>query len=350
MFTTTHRHHTADARDLTRLANASVQLVVTSPPYPMVQMWDDAFAALSPAAQEHREAGRGWDAFAAMHAALDAVWAECVRVLQPGGFACVNVGDATRSVGGDFALYPNHVRISTALQRLGMTPLPDILWRKPTNAPNKFMGSGMLPAGAYVTYEHEYVLVFRKGGKRRFSAVDKVRRARSAFFWEERNVWFSDLWADLPGTRQRLKKGSPRQRSGAFPLALPYRLIQMYSLQEDTVLDPFVGTGTTAAAALASGRSSVGVERLPGLAEEVEGALQDAVHQGAALATRRLADHAAFAQRRLDAGKPCKHASSVYGFPVMTRQERSLALTRPVALAALTPGAWEVEHALAQPA
>ena len=330
MICTTHALHTGDARDLSFLEDGTVQLVVTSPPYPLVQMWDAAFAGLCPDTPGQLAAGDGWGAFEAMHQALDAVWAECARVLQPGGFACINVGDATRTLAGDFALYPNHARISTALQRLGLTPLPDILWRKPTNAPNKFMGSGMLPAGAYVTYEHEYILVFRKGGKRRFSAADKARRARSAFFWEERNRWFSDLWADLPGTRQRLKKDSPRARSGAFPLALPHRLIQMYSLQEDLVLDPFLGTGTTAAAALCSGRSSVGVERLAALAPTVDATLQAAVPEGQRLAATRLADHRAFADARARANQPCKHTSAVYGFPVMTRQEVQLSLTQPV--------------------
>ena len=330
VFTTTHRLHLGDARELTGVPSGSVQLIVTSPPYPMIQMWDAAFAAMAPASAAHLDAGEGMAAFEAMHHALDAVWAACARVLQTGGFLCVNIGDATRTVGGAFALYPNHARISGALRGLGLTPLPDVLWRKPTNAPNKFMGSGMLPAGAYVTYEHEYVLIFRKGGKRAFSAEDKARRARSAFFWEERNLWFSDLWSDLPGTRQRLKKGSPRARSGAFPLELPYRLIQMYSLQGDTVLDPFVGTGTTQAAALASGRSSIGVERLPELAAEVARGLDDAVGEGQRRTAQRLRDHQAFVAAREAAGKPCKHRSVPYGFGVVTRQEVALQLLAPI--------------------
>ena len=76
---------------------------------------------------------------------------------------------------------------------LGFTALPCILWRKQTNAPNKLMGSGMLPAGAYVTLEYEYVLILRKGPKREFSRdEDKKRRLESVIFWEERNIWFSD--------------------------------------------------------------------------------------------------------------------------------------------------------------
>jgi len=245
---TTHTLHIGDARTMSALGDASVHLIVTSPPYPMIAMWDDAFRALVPGVGALLDADRGFDAFEAMHTALDAVWAECSRVLVPGGFLCINIGDATRTIGGAFCLYPNQARIVAAGLRLGMTPLPDILWRKPTNAPNKFMGSGMLPAGAYVTYEHEYVLVFRKGGKREFSTAEKAKRAASAFFWEERNVWFSDLWTDLRGTTQRLAKDGPRERSAAFPFELPYRLVNMYAMQGDVVLDPFAGTGTTMAA------------------------------------------------------------------------------------------------------
>lgn len=216
---TTHTLHLGDARDLAKVASASVHLVVTSPPYPMIAMWDEAFGALDPRVGALLAAGEGMAAFEVMHAVLDSVWSECLRALVPGGLLCVNIGDATRSLGGEFCLYPNHVRISTALSRLGATPLPDILWRKPSNAPNKFMGSGMLPAGAYVTYEHEYVLVFRKGA----SAPSRPalrRRQASAYFWEERNVWFSDLWADLRGARQAMGAEASRQRSGAFPFEL----------------------------------------------------------------------------------------------------------------------------------
>jgi DNA modification methylase len=330
---TTHTLHIGDARAMSAVTDSSVHLVVTSPPYPMIEMWDTTFAALVPAAGELLAAGRAWDAFEAQHTALDVVWAECQRVLAPGGFVCVNIGDATRSLGGEFALYPNHARIVTAFIRLGMTPLPDILWRKPTNAPNKFMGSGMLPAGAYVTYEHEYVLIFRKGGKRSFSAEEKQRRVASAMFWEERNAWYSDLWTDLRGTGQRLHDDTLRTRSAAFPFELPYRLINMYALQGDVVLDPFAGTGTTLAAALACGRNSVGYEHDAAFDPVVDASLHAAVEHGRKRATERIAAHRAFVEARSAAGKVLKHTSSVYGFPVTTSQERDLALQVPVSVA-----------------
>ena len=186
--------------------------------------------------------------------------------------------------------------------------LPDILWRKPTNAPNKFLGSGMLPAGAYVTYEHEYILIVRKGGPRKFSPADKARRRRSAFFWEERNVWFSDVWLDLVGTRQLLGNAGlddpdARARSAAYPFELACRLIQMHSLIGDTVLDPFLGTGTTTAAAIASGRSSIGFELEHSLEQPISDAIETAVPLGREYAQRRLDAHLDFVQSREAAGR-----------------------------------------------
>lgn len=312
-----------DARDLAPVAAESVDLVVTSPPYPLVEMWDSTFARLSPDAAAALARGDGEAAFEACHRELDRAWAECARALRPGGFVCVNVGDATRTLGGRFRLYPNHARVLAAMGRLGLTTLPDILWRKPTNAPTKFMGSGMLPAGAYVTYEHEYILVFRKGEPRAFeTSAEKMRRRRSAFFWEERNVWFSDVWTDLPGARQLLGE----TRSGAFPFELAYRLVNMFSVAGDTVLDPFLGTGTTLAAAAAAGRNGIGVEIDRGLAGAIEAAIRAGPALGHERAAARLEAHRAFVTRRLAAGAPLRHWNEPHRTPVMTAQERDLVL------------------------
>jgi DNA modification methylase len=176
---TVHEIHVGDARDMD-VADGSVDLVVTSPPYPMIELWDDLFVDLAPAAGEALGAGDGSAAFEAMHGVLDSVWAECARVLAPGGIACINVGDATRTVDGGFQVYPNHARVIEAFEALGFETLPDVLWRKPGNSAAKFMGSGTLPPNAYVTLEHEYVLVFRKGSKRSFEPGER-RRYESAF-------------------------------------------------------------------------------------------------------------------------------------------------------------------------
>lgn len=151
----------------------SVDLIVTSPPYPMIEMWDEIFSDLNPLISEALNKLAGMQAYALMHQELDSVWDEVYRVLKEGRFVCINIGDATRTINGDFQLYTNHSRINNYLQQLGFSSLPAILWRKQANAPNKFMGSGMLPAGAYVTLEHEYILIARKGSKREFNKADE---------------------------------------------------------------------------------------------------------------------------------------------------------------------------------
>ena len=270
---------------------------------------------------------KGSEAFELMHLELDKVWNEVNRVVKKGGFVCVNIGDATRTLGENFNLFANHARIISHFVRMGFTNLPEIIWRKPTNSPNKFMGSGMLPAGAYVTLEHEFILIFRKGGKRIFkSDVEKLKRQQSAFFWEERNVWFSDLWT-LTGTNQKLNNKNSRERSAAYPFDLAYRLINMYSVKGDVVLDPFLGTGTTSLAALASGRNSVGYEVDEHLSETIfETLSSEKINLLNNLIKERLNNHLDFVQKRLITKEDFdfKHFNENYKFPVMTSQEVQL--------------------------
>ncbi|MCR4317796.1 MAG: site-specific DNA-methyltransferase [Planctomycetes bacterium] len=325
-----------DSRDMPEIADESVQLVVTSPPYPMIEMWDETFAKMNP----EIDAQDGPEAWRLMHEELDKVWMEVYRVLAPGCFACVNIGDATRSVSGEFALYPNHARIVQSMLELGFTMLPDVIWRKPTNAPNKFMGSGMLPAGAYVTFEHEYILVFRKGAMRKFDDAGKQRRRESAYFWEERNLWFSDVWTDLIGARQGMDSEA-RKRSAAFPFELPWRLINMFSLYEDTVLDPFLGLGTTTLAAMTSARNSIGVEIDESLRDGIDAALAAVTFVSQSRARKRIEDHLGFVRARCDSGKPLKYVNRPHGFEVITRQEMDLRLVEAVSLSQDQRGGYE---------
>jgi DNA modification methylase len=343
---TDHRINFSSAAHMADIADESIGLVVTSPPYPMIEMWDECFCDQDPRIAKLLTQGDGPAAWERMHRCLDPVWQELHRVLIPGGFACINIGDATRTVAEHFQLYANHSRILTAALAAGFTSLPLILWRKQTNAPNKFMGSGMLPAGAYVTLEHEYILVLRKGGKRVFNAAaGKALRRRSAIFWEERNQWFSDVWFDIKGSRQALVDPRLRARSGAFPLELALRLILMYSVQGDIVLDPFLGTGTTMLAAMISGRSSVGYE----IESDLEVLMMSDPAAACRLARdhidRRLSDHRAFVATRQAAGKPIKHTNKPYGFPVITRQEADLYLPCPAHIAPAGPHGWQVTYA-----
>ena len=320
-FATTHEIICGDSRSMDALKDESINLVVTSPPYPMISMWDELFAQLNPEIATCIEID-GQKTFEMMHKELDKTWSELKRVVKPGGIVCINIGDATRKIGDMFAIYPNHSRITAEMMRLGFEPLPELIWHKQTNAPNKFMGSGMLPGGAYVTLEHEYILIFRKSGKRDFKGSDKLLRQDSAYFWEERNEWFSDIW-DFKGEKQRIKSEA-RERSAAFPCELPKRLILMYSLLGDTVLDPFLGTGTTTKAAMIFGRNSIGYEISPEMIvsskEDIIATVMD--YPDANLS--RLKKHCKFIEDRIAAGKEVKHTNVNYEIPVMTAQEENI--------------------------
>jgi DNA modification methylase len=316
---TIHRVTVGDARELS-LEDESIDLVVTSPPYPMIDLWDDLFADLDPTIADALDRGDGDAAFESMHAVLDDVWDEIDRVLAPGGIACVNIGDATRSVDERFRVYPNHVRVTEAFEDRGFDPLPDILWRKPSNSAAKFMGSGMIPPNAYVTLEHEHILLFRKGARRSFEPGSD-RRYESAFFWEERNRWFTDVWTEVQGRFQDLDGDDLRDRSAAYPFESPYRLINMYSVYGDTVLDPFWGTGTTTLAAMVAGRNSVGVELDDELADQFAKESADIGAMSEEVIAKRVADHEAFVAEH-DGG--LGYDSTHYDFPVKTAQEQDI--------------------------
>lgn len=321
---TQHQFVFGDARSFDTVERC--ELVVTSPPYPMIAMWDSVFASMNPAIADALDAGAGERAFELMHSILDTVWENLAEVVVPGGIVCLNIGDATRTVDGVFRSYQNHARIITGMQRAGFETLPDILWRKPTNSAAKFMGSGMLPPNAYVTLEHEYVLVFRKGPTRRTFAPKDPNRYQAAYFWEERNSWFSDLWNDVRGVNQDVEMADSRDRTAAFPLEIPYRLISMFSIYGDTILDPFAGTGTTALAAMMTGRNSVSVE----IDQTLESLIKQRVEQAPALAAQwnreRLAAHEAFVSNRREHGDSLPYTAEEYDMPVRTAQEERIRL------------------------
>jgi DNA modification methylase len=322
-----HRIYFENAKSMAQVRSDSVDLVVTSPPYPMIQMWDDMFAGQNRQIGDALAAEKKHLAYDLMHRELDQVWKELYRVLKNGAIACINIGDAARTINKDFMLYSNHSRILSYLLEIGFSALPLILWRKQTNAPNKFMGSGMLPAGAYVTLEHEYILILRKGSKRIFegTAAKKLRR-ESAIFWEERNSWYSDVWMDLKGTTQKLQTNNRRSRSAAFPFEIPYRLINMFSVKTDTVLDPFLGTGTTVRAAAASGRNSIGFEMEDSFRNKIFSGRDDLVE----FSNRRICDridrHVDFVRHRCETKGGFKYKNIHYNFPVVTQQEKEMLL------------------------
>ncbi len=243
------------AEDMMELDSDSVQLVATSPPYPMIEMWDELFEKVLHL--PHGAFPKQGKVFGMCHDFLNRVWSQCYRVLDDGGILCINIGDATRTLAGSFQCYLNHSKVAGQCESLGFQSLVPILWKKPTNKPNAFLGSGFFPPNAYVTLDCEYILIFRKGPKRVAKAHDPLRYA-SQYSKMERDVWFSQIW-DFRGEPQSHADTAP------FPDELPYRLIRMFSCLGDTVLDPFLGTGTTLEVARALGRKGIGFEVNPAL-------------------------------------------------------------------------------------
>jgi modification methylase len=342
------KHHVIfnNSNDLEHIPAESVDLIVTSPPYPMIEMWDSVLGAQNPAISEAFKKNRGPDAFELMHKLLDCVWSESYRVLKKGGIACINIGDATRTINENFTLYQNHTRIMTRLLKLGFQSLPAILWRKQTNAPNKFMGSGMMPPGAYVTLEHEYILIVRKGGKREFiSDQAKFQRRESAYFWEERNIWFSDVWMDLKGASQNIFDDTARKRSGAYPFELAYRLVNMFSIKEDVVMDPFFGLGTTMYAAMAAGRHSVGIEIDESLKRSINSRIDTLVPYSNQHIRSRIEKHLQFVEEYYKKKGGFRYLNKHYRFPVVTRQEMDLLLNPVQSVRIIDSKNFEVSYA-----
>ncbi len=342
---TRHKLIISDSGMLTEISPGSIGLIVTSPPYPMIEMWDEVFIRQNK--QIRKALTEAPDhAFRLMHGLLDKTWESCTECLKPGGIICINVGDATRTISNQFRLFPNHARIIDKMMSLGFSSLPGIIWRKTTNAPNKFMGSGMLAPGAYVTLEHEHILIFRKGNKREFNTSEaRKNRNESAYFWEERNKWFSDLW-ELKGTTQILNETGIRKRSAAFPFEVPCRLINMFSVKEDHVLDPFAGTGTTSVAAVASGRNSIGIDIDNGFCSVFNNNIRNCKERVNRMITARLKDHEKFVRERIASKgrKSLKHTNRNYGFPVMTRQEADLTFERIDSINEISNNEFEVQY------
>lgn len=322
---TSHYIYFNPAQSMQNLHECSVDLIVTSPPYPMIEMWDNIMGKQNPAIHSALNSNKPRLAFELMHQELDKIWNECWRVLKEGGFMCINIGDATRSVNGEFALYNNNTRIISSCEKLGFVNLPNILWKKTTNTPNKFMGSGMLPCGAYVTLEHEWILIFRKGGKRNYkSAIEKENRRDSSFFWEERNIWFSDIW-EVNGVKQNIDNSTSRKRNASYPLEIPYRLINMYSQKNDIVLDPFIGLGTTTIASILSERNSIGFEidvLLKPLIKDILCKIN--ITKANTFIENRFNKHLLFVEERLKQGKDIKYYNKHLNCKVMTKQETDL--------------------------
>jgi DNA modification methylase len=249
---TKHRVVLGDAREMRELSlPESIHLVVTSPPYWTLKEYDGGAGG--------DQLGHVQD-YERFHDELDRVWRRCWDLLVPGGRLCVVVGDVClprRKVGRHLVM-PLHADISIRCREIGFDYLTPILWYKIANAVTEVVGNGAPFLGkpyepnGIVKNDVEYILQFRKPGAYRSPTPEQ--RTLSVLDKEDHARWFRAIWTDVPGsTRER---GHP----APYPVALAYRLIRMFSFVGDTVLDPFLGTGTTTEAALRAYRSSIGYE------------------------------------------------------------------------------------------
>jgi len=244
-------HHTlvlGDARSLEWIADASIHLAVTSPPYWTLKKYNDQPAQLGDVAD-----------YECFLDEIDRVWRHVYRSLVPGGRLVVVVGDvclSRRRNKGRHQVIPLHADISVRSRRIGFDYLTPIYWQKIANASyevkngSSFLGKPFEP-NAVIKNDTEYILMLRKPGGYRKPTEEQRRLSRLSK--EEHGRWFRSIWTDVPGA-------STRDHPAPFPLELGYRLVRMFSFVGDTVLDPFVGTGTTMVAAVRAGRNSVGVE------------------------------------------------------------------------------------------
>ncbi len=246
---TTHRIRCSDSRDLSELKSESVHLIVTSPPYWTLKDY--------PPNEHQLGAMQDYERFLAE---LDKVWAECSRVLVPGGRICCVVGDVCipRKRAGRHHVVPLHADITVRVRKLGLDSLTPILWFKIANGALEAEGNGAgfygkpYQPGAIVKNDFEYILFFRKGGAYRSPSI--AQKALSMLSRDEMKSWLKTAWTDIKGESTR--RGHP----APFPVELAERLIRLFSFAGDIVLDPFVGTGTTSLAAMNVGRNSIGTD------------------------------------------------------------------------------------------
>jgi len=250
---TQHKIYFKDSQKMSEVSDKSVHLVLTSPPYWNIKDYG------------HPDQIGYRDGLEEYFKKLGTVWSECVRVLAPGCRLCINIGDkylrASNTENKPYQIIPLHAFLVNSIMQNFMDDvvyLGSIIWNKipttKTSGGASVMGSYGRPRNGYVSYNYEYIAIFKKKIKDRENEPNprpevKQRSIIDLKSWRE---LFNGIWI-FNGARQV-------NHIAVFPDELPRRLIQMFTYEEDTVLDPFLGSGTTTKVALELGRNSVGYE------------------------------------------------------------------------------------------
>jgi len=244
---TTHKIINGDSRQMTELADKSIHLIATSPPYWQLKDYGD-----------ENQIGFN-DSYENYINNLNLVWAECFRVLQDGCRLCINIGDqfARSTYYGRYKVIPIHAEIIRFCEAVGFDFMGQIIWQKQTtmntSGGGAVMGSFPHPRNGIVKLDFEYILLFKKLGNA--PKPTKEQKENSAMTNEEWNTYFNGHWY-FNGAKQD-------KHLAMFPEELPARLIKMFSFPNETVLDPFLGSGTTSLVAKKLNRNSVGYEINP---------------------------------------------------------------------------------------
>ena len=246
---TSHALHQGDARDLSFIPDQSVHLIVTSPPYWTLKQYRDGDGQMGHI-----------DDYGEFIQELNRVWTHCLRVLVPGGRLICVVGDvclSRRRNDGEHTVVPLHASIQVECRKLGFSNLAPIIWYKIANAKFEAEGNGggflgkPYEPNSVIKNDIEFILMERKPGGYRSPSLET--RVLSVISAEDHKTWFQQIWSGVTGA-------STRNHPAPYPVDLAERLVRMFSFVGDTVLDPFMGTGTTSLAAAITGRNSIGVE------------------------------------------------------------------------------------------
>lgn len=241
---TMHKIIIGDSNHMVEIKDESVHLVITSPPYWQLKDYGSK-----------DQIGYN-DSYPSYIDNLNKVWRECYRILHPGCRLCVNIGDqfARAILYGRYKVIPIRTEIIKYCESIGFDYMGAIIWQKVTTCQTTggatVMGSYPYPRGGIIKIDYEFIVVLKKLGKPPKST--KEAKEKSKLSNEEWNKYFNGHW-NFAGERQN-------GHIAMFPLELPRRLIKMFSFYGDTVLDPFLGSGTTSRAALELGRNSIGYE------------------------------------------------------------------------------------------